>query len=866
MQNAQIMTFEHRERAGELIESMQPSFKVGFFSSKKRTELERTTRLEKLYDGLKAAVTEQLEWKLREKATSFISELYPISVKEPLFPDLITKEDMKEMVDSSALYSNEYILVYSDKLSSFIRKRYRRYFLDLWLQVRDKALQPLKHKHQQLTDRKNQILVMEKLQHEITSLDLTLENYQKRLYEIIETEQSIENEEKLLNEIISNKNKLEMADSSQLALHPITDSENVEKTNVILSSHHNKLSYRQTLLDVDQAITIMEKVPTLSTLAEDLSLKKHRLEQRHYTVALFGAFSAGKSSFANLLIGEQILPVSPNPTTAAINKISPPLGDKHHGDVYVSIKSEANLIKDIEYITDRSFSSLNECHQWLKKANLGRLALEELHVSFIQAFLTGFETMKERFGTSYRISLDEFQAYVQQEDIACFVQEIELFYDCELTRKNITLVDTPGADSVNARHTELAFSYIKDADAILFVTYYNHPFSKPDQQFLERLGSIKDAFQMDKMFFMINAIDLAKDEREIELVTRYIQKELQSFHIHEPRLYPISSKLASQAKQKGDTDTRLQRFEREFQHFIQEELTQISMQAVYHDIHRAYSYMNHSLEMLDSDEETKRKQLQQWSKQEDSLQQLSMQFTDEVYKARIKQRLQKQEHFMKQRFRIQFGDLFKTVIHPGSISTNGRAGKEELKKALQLLLRLINERLDYEMEALHIRMEQDINEASVQMKEALNQEVQKIVHDFQFSPNESITIQKKKFVDELELGEHELSRYTQLFKDTKSFFARGGRDELQDVLYDFLVPYWEDIIQRVFLHLQSHYQQLWKQMLDEWEGERHAEINGHFELLRQGLEVDPAEREKMVTIHQSLAQIVVASPEISSSS
>ena len=40
------------------------------------------------------------------------------------------------------------------------------------------------------------------------------------------------------------------------------------------------------------------------------------------------------------------------------------------------------------------------------------------------------------------------------------------------------LVDTPGADSINARHTDVAFDYIRNADAILFVTYYNHAFAK----------------------------------------------------------------------------------------------------------------------------------------------------------------------------------------------------------------------------------------------------------------------------------------------------------------------------------------------------------------------------------------------------
>lgn len=864
IKNAQIMTFEHRERAGHFVESMQPSFKVGFFSSKKRTEMERSTRLEQFYNGLKTAVSEQMEWKLREKVTSFISELYPISVKDQLFAELVTKENIKNLIDSSAIFSNQSILVYADKLSSFIRKQYRRYFLDLWDQVRDQAMQPLKNELHKLSEKKNQLLEIEKLENKIAALDQSLIDYQNRIYSMMETVQPDVVEEKILDEILNNKNKLEVAENFEFANQEKTEDEIMQNSTRLMPTKIGMLSYQRTLKDADQAISLLENVPTLSTLIEELSSKKQRLQHRNYTVALFGAFSAGKSSFANLLIGEQILPVSPNPTTAAINKISPPFGKNQHGDVSVKIKTEESLIKDIEYITNTTFSSIDECYQWLRKADVDQLSLEELHLSFIHAFLTGYVKMKERIGSSYRISLEEFQAYVQQEEKACFVQEIELFYDCELTRKNITLVDTPGADSVNARHTELAFSYIKDADAILFVTYYNHPFSKPDQQFLERLGSVKDAFQMDKMFFMINAIDLAKDDNEIKLVKGYIQKELQTFHIDEPRLYPVSSKMAFQSKQKGIKDPHLQRFEADFHHFIQEDLTQIAMQAVYHDIHRAFSYLDHLLEILNSDEQTRQQQLQQWNIQEDSLYELNKQLNDEAYKARILQRLQKQEHFMKQRFRIQFGDLFKTVIHPGSISSNGRAGRSELKKALQQLLHLINDRLNYEMEALHIRMEQEMNESRLQMKDALNQEVQQVVNEFQFSPKELSTIQAgKQFVHEVELEEQEQSKFTQLFKDTKSFFAKGGRDELHDGLYSLLVPMWEETVDSIFSHLQMHYQKEWNRIVFEWEEERRLEIHHYFDLLRKGLEVDPSEKVQLIKIHQSLERLVLTGKGVS---
>src|SRR5699024_4905481 len=130
-----------------------------------------------------------------------------------------------------------------------------------------------------------------------------------------------------------------------------------------------------------------------------------------------------------------------------------------------------------------------------------------------------------------------FQAYVSDETKACFVESIDVFYDCPITRKGITLVDTPGADSINSRHTNVAFDYIKYADAMCFVTYYNHALSRADQDFLMQLGRVKESFQLDKMFFIVNASDLAKDHNELKLVTDYIEEQLLQFGIRFPKLF-----------------------------------------------------------------------------------------------------------------------------------------------------------------------------------------------------------------------------------------------------------------------------------------------------------------------------------------
>ena len=69
------------------------------------------------------------------------------------------------------------------------------------------------------------------------------------------------------------------------------------------------------------------------------------------------------------------------------------------------------------------------------------------------------------------------------EEKSCFVEWIELYYDCELTRKGITLVDTPGSNSINARHTGVAFHYIKNSDAILLSPITIMPFQKQTANF-----------------------------------------------------------------------------------------------------------------------------------------------------------------------------------------------------------------------------------------------------------------------------------------------------------------------------------------------------------------------------------------------
>src|SRR5690625_5099507 len=187
--------------------------------------------------------------------------------------------------------------------------------------------------------------------------------------------------------------------------------------------------------------------------------------------------------------------------------------------------------------------------------------------------LIGHNDIKNYIGEKMSITLDEFTDFVTDETKACYIESIDLYYDCPLTRQGITLVDTPGADSVNARHTNVSFDYIKYADAIFYVTYFNHALSRADKDFLMQLGRVKEAFELDKMFFIINASDLAQSKEDLNLVIEYVEAQLLQLGIRFPKIYPVSSKQSLDNKlKKQSLNKEMQQFEQAFFKFINEDL------------------------------------------------------------------------------------------------------------------------------------------------------------------------------------------------------------------------------------------------------------------------------------------------------
>src|SRR3954452_4509701 len=156
--------------------------------------------------------------------------------------------------------------------------------------------------------------------------------------------------------------------------------------------------------------------------AKDLAIK---LERQEYSIAFCGHFSAGKSSMINRLMGENILPSSPIPTSANLVKIK-------SGEDYAKV---------------------------FFKEDRPRL-----------------------YPAPY--DYEKVKTYCKDGDQ---IESIEISYSKTLIPKDTLIMDTPGIDSTDDAHRIATESALHLADIIFYVMDYNHVQSELNFLFTKEL-------------------------------------------------------------------------------------------------------------------------------------------------------------------------------------------------------------------------------------------------------------------------------------------------------------------------------------------------------------------------------------------
>ena len=866
LKNAYLMPSDLRDRAADFLNSQQSDFKVGFFSSKRKTEEEKNHRLSAFLTPLQENLEAVLQWKLRDKFTNLLKsfnlskaehqrEVNKLSV-------VYTGEELIGLIKPGAKVSGDYVLNYTNDVSTDIKNIFKKKARHLLTSILQSVTEETEGQINQISEELNQWDQLKLLKKEQDALKALFDEKIKQIDGLHDHDVPDVTAWELLQNAIE-------ADQKPLTI--MTGPVKTKKSNLKTEKEVKQRGKERIISDpvfhvlesMDKTIQIIESIPGFDTIIDDLKGKKTRLDKRSHTIALFGAFSAGKSSFINALLGESVLPVSPNPTTAAVNRIVP-VNDKYpHGTVVVTLKNRDMLEKDLDLITKhfaKEVSDFEGLLNWIRENDISENdGLNKMYQAYLQAMLSGYEENQEFIGGTRIISIDEFAEYVTDETKACYIEAIDLYYDCSLTKQGITLVDTPGADSVNARHTNVAFDYIKHADAILYVTYYNHALSRADKDFLTQLGRVKESFELDKMFFIVNAADLAKDDGELQLVTQYVREQLLQLGIRFPKLYPVSSKISlTNKKENQKLNDEMRLFEDDFYDFINNELAALTIQSALWDVDRATRMMNQYIKSLNLGEEEKEKfrydLLNKKSVIEDKIESLP----GNVYEAQINQKIEKQLYYVLERLSIRFHDLFKGSFNPTTITESGRSAQVQLLNCLDNLLDDIGFDLYQELQAVSLRIEAYIRSLGLEAYDSLKKKFTEV--------DESFTVRDISF-DEFvtpaytegfrSLDNNRFKKVLAGFKGTKVFFEKNEKEIMKNNLYQELKPLMEKYIEKNKVIMMDSYLSQWSELESEVKSSLRSSLQTHVNNTLKMI-TSPVDMEMLRKKHTALEEILTS--------
>jgi len=248
-----------------------------------------------------------------------------------------------------------------------------------------------------------------------------------------------------------------------------------------------------------------------------------KLAEDRFTLAVLGQFKRGKSSLMNAVIGRELLPTGVLPLTSAITTLK-------YGPMERLVVRRDDLIFP-----------------------------EELPVSALADYVT------ERGNPANR----------RKVKTAC----VEL--PVPFLRSGIEFVDTPGVGSVITANTALAYEFLPQCDAALFVTSVDTPMTSLELTFLKEIREY-----VDRIFFVVNKTDLvAANERDevLGFVTETIRSQVGYDAV---KVFPVSARLGLTARTSGDAvlyeQSGLKALEEALASFLSEEKSAAFLAAVAH--------------------------------------------------------------------------------------------------------------------------------------------------------------------------------------------------------------------------------------------------------------------------------------------
>jgi GTP-binding protein EngB required for normal cell division len=149
--------------------------------------------------------------------------------------------------------------------------------------------------------------------------------------------------------------------------------------------------------------------------------------------------------------------------------------------------------------------------------------------------------------------------------------EVEsVFYPSSLLKK-VSLVDTPGLESVFQAHEDLTRRFLHRSDVVFLVMLATQAMTARNLEYLQRLKEYGT-----KVIILINQVDLLTAE-EVETVLQYVRSEAKARLGMEPDVWPVSARKGLQAQRSGTLDETLWHESglNKIVHFVEQQLSDL---------------------------------------------------------------------------------------------------------------------------------------------------------------------------------------------------------------------------------------------------------------------------------------------------
>ncbi len=160
--------------------------------------------------------------------------------------------------------------------------------------------------------------------------------------------------------------------------------------------------------------------------------------------------------------------------------------------------------------------------------------------AFINALLGSAVLEEGVTPTTTQVNILRYGAEVSRRVLDAHLHEITA--PVALLRE-LSIVDTPGTNAIVREHEVLTSRFVPRADLVLFITSADRPFTESERAFLEK---IRDWGK--KVVVVINKVDILRNEADLEQIRAFISENARTLLGISPEIFPVSARLALQAK------------------------------------------------------------------------------------------------------------------------------------------------------------------------------------------------------------------------------------------------------------------------------------------------------------------------------